>query len=350
VRKITLVGRARNTPVEETPAFAHVAEGCRRSGDLTRAVSLCQDGLRRFPDHVSGRVTLGWALLDLGRFDEARQELQHALKRAPDNLAAIRGLAHLHEHTDGGEFHDESHQTDHEHEPAWFERTASSEALHAFAAEDAASRHVDAPTALEAKPTAEPDTSPSTTHDPLAAFADVAGQEASEDELLRVEALEALEVMSNGSADASTRSPFAGQDTSAYRSSHHPIADDDLIEYSAVEPVGVQTVAAAIPDVLFDASIPGLPRFDTPDELVDAAFAAGRDDIEPSGAKETAGTIDVSSLITAPEYVEGPDIDLSADVGTDVQIVPATGDRTLLLQAALQRFLSQIQARRATVA
>jgi hypothetical protein len=284
---------------------------------------------------VSGRVTLGWALLDLGRFDEARQELQHALKRAPDNLAAIRGLAHLHEHTDGGEFHDESHQTDHEHERTWFESPASSEALHAFAAEDAVPGGVEAPTALEANPAAEPDTSASTGHDPLAAFADVAGQEANEDEVLR---LEALEAMFGGGAEASASSPLAGPDAPAYRHSHQPIADDVLIEY------------AAVPDVLFDASIPDLPRFDMPDELVDAAFAAGRDDIEPSGAKEASGTVEVSSLIEASEHIEAPDTDLLTEVGADVQIVPTTGDRTLLLQAALQRFLSQIQARRATLA
>ena len=65
---------------------------------VQRAVGLCRDGLRRFPDHVSARVTLGLALVDLGEFDQAREHLQVALRRAPDNLAAIRGLAHLHDH------------------------------------------------------------------------------------------------------------------------------------------------------------------------------------------------------------------------------------------------------------
>jgi hypothetical protein len=89
-------------PAEETPAFGAIAERFRRAGDLERAIALCQDGLRRFPDHLSARVTLGWSLLDLGRYDEAREALEQVLKRAPDNLAAIRGLAELHdraEHT-----------------------------------------------------------------------------------------------------------------------------------------------------------------------------------------------------------------------------------------------------------
>ena len=92
--------RHRQVRVEESPAFAHVAERFRKAGDLQRAVSLCRDGLRRFPDHVSGRVTLGLALVDLGHHADARKALKHALKLAPDNLAAIRGMAHLHDHGD----------------------------------------------------------------------------------------------------------------------------------------------------------------------------------------------------------------------------------------------------------
>lgn len=90
--------RNRRTALEESPAFAHVAERFRRAGDLQRAVALCRDGLRTFPEHVSARVTLGLALLDLGQHADARAELRHALSRAPDNLAAIRGMAALHDH------------------------------------------------------------------------------------------------------------------------------------------------------------------------------------------------------------------------------------------------------------
>lgn len=96
------LNRNRKVPAEDTPAFGAIAERFRRAGDLERAIALCQDGLRRFPDHLSARVTLGWSLLDLGRYDEAREALGQVLKRAPDNLAAIRGLAELHdraEHT-----------------------------------------------------------------------------------------------------------------------------------------------------------------------------------------------------------------------------------------------------------
>ena len=97
-----VLNRNRKVPAEETPAFGAIAERFRRAGELERAVELCRDGLQRFPDHLSAQVTLGWSLMDLGRYEEAREALERVLKRAPDNLAAIRGLAELHdraEHT-----------------------------------------------------------------------------------------------------------------------------------------------------------------------------------------------------------------------------------------------------------
>ena len=97
-----VLNRRPKVPAEDTAAFGAIAERFRRAGALEQAVSLCREGLSKFPDHVSARVTLGWSLLDLGKYDEARQELEQVMRRAPDNLAAIRGLAELHdrfEHT-----------------------------------------------------------------------------------------------------------------------------------------------------------------------------------------------------------------------------------------------------------
>ncbi|MEO6222504.1 MAG: tetratricopeptide repeat protein [Vicinamibacterales bacterium] len=72
------------------------AEKLRRSGNAQGAIDLCRDALVRFPGHLSARVTLGWALLDLGQLKEARDEFEAVRKSAPDNFAAIRGLAQLH--------------------------------------------------------------------------------------------------------------------------------------------------------------------------------------------------------------------------------------------------------------
>jgi tetratricopeptide (TPR) repeat protein len=78
-------------------AFGVIAERFRRAGQPDKAVALCREGLEKFPDHLSARVTLGWSLLDIGEHQEAFDQLKSVLKRAPDNLAAIRGLAELHE-------------------------------------------------------------------------------------------------------------------------------------------------------------------------------------------------------------------------------------------------------------
>ena len=56
---------------------------------------VCREGLTRHPGYLSARVTLGRALLDLGQLDDARLELQFVASEAPENLAAVRGLAEI---------------------------------------------------------------------------------------------------------------------------------------------------------------------------------------------------------------------------------------------------------------
>ena len=77
-------------------AFAALAEEYRRAGRFDDAIATCQAGLQRHPAYLSARVTLGRALLELNRFEESREELTHVLRSAPENLAAIRGLAEIH--------------------------------------------------------------------------------------------------------------------------------------------------------------------------------------------------------------------------------------------------------------
>src|SRR3954453_18056166 len=77
-------------------AFAQLAEEYRRSGDLQEAADVCRAGLAIHPGYLSARGTLGPALLDLQELDGAQQELERVLKSAPENLAAIRGLAEIH--------------------------------------------------------------------------------------------------------------------------------------------------------------------------------------------------------------------------------------------------------------
>ncbi len=78
-------------------AFAALAEEFRRIGRHEEAIETCRAGLQRHPAYLSARVTLGRALIETGDYDSAREELETVLRSAPENLAAIRGLAQIHE-------------------------------------------------------------------------------------------------------------------------------------------------------------------------------------------------------------------------------------------------------------
>lgn len=90
--------RVQNDPA--SIAFAQLAEEYRRSGQTDEAVRICREGLVRHPGYLSARVTLGRALLDLGELAEARGEFEFVVAEAPENLAAVRGLAEIY-HRDG---------------------------------------------------------------------------------------------------------------------------------------------------------------------------------------------------------------------------------------------------------
>jgi tetratricopeptide (TPR) repeat protein len=77
-------------------AFAQLAEELRRAGGYEEAIDTCRAGLAIHPGYLSARVTLGRALIEIGQLDEALMELSLVLGSAPENLAAIRGLAEIH--------------------------------------------------------------------------------------------------------------------------------------------------------------------------------------------------------------------------------------------------------------
>lgn len=77
-------------------AFAALAEEYRRAGQYEEAIATCAAGLKRHPSYLSARVTLGRALIEIGRYEDAQEELEFVLRAAPENLAAIRGLAEIH--------------------------------------------------------------------------------------------------------------------------------------------------------------------------------------------------------------------------------------------------------------
>jgi len=120
-------------------AFAALAEEFRRAGRFEEAIAACTAGLVRHPAYLSAHVTLGRALIEVGRYEDAREELEHVLRLAPENLAAIRGLAEIH-HRRGDDGHEEYTDADAER----------------FAAEGDATRAAEAALVEEAAPVALP--------------------------------------------------------------------------------------------------------------------------------------------------------------------------------------------------
>jgi tetratricopeptide (TPR) repeat protein len=57
---------------ENTDALAEY-----RAGNYQRAVSICQDEIARDPSNLESHVVIGWSLLKLGRYDEARTYAQN---------------------------------------------------------------------------------------------------------------------------------------------------------------------------------------------------------------------------------------------------------------------------------
>ena len=76
-------------------AFAQLAEEHRRAGQFEEAVRVCRTGLEQHPAYLSARITLGRALLEMARYDEAVAEFEYVLNAAPDNLTAVRELADI---------------------------------------------------------------------------------------------------------------------------------------------------------------------------------------------------------------------------------------------------------------
>jgi tetratricopeptide (TPR) repeat protein len=94
-------------------AFAALAEEYRRAERYEEAIETCTAGLVRHPAYLSAHVTLGRALMEVGRLPEARQELEFVLKLAPENLAAIRGLAEIHRRLGDDQDHQDVSEVQH---------------------------------------------------------------------------------------------------------------------------------------------------------------------------------------------------------------------------------------------
>lgn len=82
--------RLRQRP--DSKVFLSLAEELRKMERIEDAITVLIDGVKRNPDFVAARLTLGrWYLLS-DMLPEAEKEFSEIIKRSPDNIFARRGL------------------------------------------------------------------------------------------------------------------------------------------------------------------------------------------------------------------------------------------------------------------
>lgn len=82
-----------STEQPAAPTVTAEAIAARRSGDATTAARLLGGWLASRPDDVDARLHYGYALLDLGRLQEAEHAFAAVLQRSPAYADARIGLA-----------------------------------------------------------------------------------------------------------------------------------------------------------------------------------------------------------------------------------------------------------------
>jgi tetratricopeptide (TPR) repeat protein len=73
--------------------FYPLAEEYVKNNMLEEAVQVLTEGLKRHPEMLSARVTLGKAYFEQGNLNDARKEFEEVLKAHPDNLIALKKLS-----------------------------------------------------------------------------------------------------------------------------------------------------------------------------------------------------------------------------------------------------------------
>ncbi|MBN1573934.1 MAG: hypothetical protein JW984_12120 [Deltaproteobacteria bacterium] len=76
--------------------FAALAECYRKQGMLDEAIHLCVEGVKKYPNYMSGRVALGRAYFDKGMIKEAKEELEKVVSITPNNIVANKVLGDVH--------------------------------------------------------------------------------------------------------------------------------------------------------------------------------------------------------------------------------------------------------------
>ncbi len=75
--------------------FVLLAEALRENQQQHEALLIAQNGMKRHPQLVSGRVSLGRILFELKRYDEAFEEFRKVIETSPENILAHQMLGEI---------------------------------------------------------------------------------------------------------------------------------------------------------------------------------------------------------------------------------------------------------------
>ncbi len=82
-------------PGSDTSLFVQEAESLRLQKKYDEAIQTCQEGLKKTPEVLFGRLTLGRCFLESGRIREARKELERVAEVVEECLSVYKILAQV---------------------------------------------------------------------------------------------------------------------------------------------------------------------------------------------------------------------------------------------------------------
>ncbi len=75
--------------------FARLADLFRESGNIEKAIEICEKGVRHFPYYITGHLVLGRCYYEQKRSDPAKDEFQRVIQLDRSNLQALKFLAEI---------------------------------------------------------------------------------------------------------------------------------------------------------------------------------------------------------------------------------------------------------------
>ena len=72
-----------------------LADAYRKSGDVEKAIELCEKGLEGYPDYASAHVILGKCFYDKGATERSRAEFERVTEIDPENMVALKFMGDI---------------------------------------------------------------------------------------------------------------------------------------------------------------------------------------------------------------------------------------------------------------